>query len=169
MLTTPDNLVSPDAGDGYALVTDLAAMQDSVQTALNTKVPTSVDYVWANAAARTAQTGMVTGQKGYQTDTAIPYRYDGSVWVNNTLPTAMEVGLRATSGAISNGAGINVTVTFTAGRFTSAPIVNVTPFTSSRLTGAVTVVSTTGCTVRLDNNSGATSGDSGFNWIAVQA
>ena len=33
-LTSPSNLFSPDAGDGYALVTDLAAMQDSVQAAL---------------------------------------------------------------------------------------------------------------------------------------
>ena len=33
-LTSPDDLFSPDAGDGYALVTDLAAMQDSVQAAL---------------------------------------------------------------------------------------------------------------------------------------
>jgi len=84
-LTSPSNLVSPDAGDGYALVTDLAAMQDSVQTALNTKVRTSTDYLWANAAARTAQTGMVAGQKGYQTDTGITYRRDTSIWVVDPL------------------------------------------------------------------------------------
>jgi len=79
-LTSPSNLFSPDAGDGYALVTDLAAMQDSVQTALNTRVRTSTDYLWANAAARTAQTGMVAGQKGYQTDTGITYRRNASTW-----------------------------------------------------------------------------------------
>lgn len=32
--TSPDNLWSPDAGDDYALTTDTAAMQDTVQAAL---------------------------------------------------------------------------------------------------------------------------------------
>lgn len=34
--TTPDDLWTPDAGDAYALTTDLAAGMDTVQTALNT-------------------------------------------------------------------------------------------------------------------------------------
>lgn len=38
------------------------------------------NYRWANAAARTAQAGMAAGDKGYQTDTAIVYRYSGSAW-----------------------------------------------------------------------------------------
>ena len=124
-LTSPSNLFSPDAGDGYALVTDLAAMQDSVQEALviqanygagtttarNANLATFPDgakwydttlsaeylrvagawvvnnsggpynYVWANAAARTAQAGMIAGQKGYQTDTAATYNYTGGAWV----------------------------------------------------------------------------------------
>ena len=29
--TTPDNIFSPDAGDDYALTTDLAALTDTVQ------------------------------------------------------------------------------------------------------------------------------------------
>jgi len=37
-------------------------------------------YRWVNAAARTAQTGMVAGDKGYQIDTAVTYRYNGSAW-----------------------------------------------------------------------------------------
>ena len=38
-------------------------------------------YRWANAAARTAQLGMRTGDKGYQVDTDVTYRYSGSTWV----------------------------------------------------------------------------------------
>jgi len=38
-------------------------------------------YVWADATARAAQTGMSTGEYGYQSDTTITYRYSGSAWV----------------------------------------------------------------------------------------
>lgn len=37
-------------------------------------------YYWANAAARTAQTGMIDGQYGYQADTKVLYRYNGAAW-----------------------------------------------------------------------------------------
>ena len=37
-------------------------------------------YRWANAAARTAQTGMIAGDMGYQIDTDVLYRYSGSTW-----------------------------------------------------------------------------------------
>ena len=40
----------------------------------------SYNYRWANSAARTAQTGMVAGDVGYQTDTGVVYRYSGSAW-----------------------------------------------------------------------------------------
>ena len=38
-------------------------------------------FVWADNAARTAQTGMTAGDEGYQTDTDTVYRYDGAAWV----------------------------------------------------------------------------------------
>lgn len=38
------------------------------------------NYRWANAAARTGQAGMRAGDLGYQVDTTITYRYDGSSW-----------------------------------------------------------------------------------------
>ena len=37
-------------------------------------------YKWADNAARTAQTGMVAGDEGYQTDTGTLYTYDGTSW-----------------------------------------------------------------------------------------
>ena len=39
------------------------------------------NYRWANAAARAAQTGMAAGDKGFQTDTAVEYKYVGTTWV----------------------------------------------------------------------------------------
>jgi hypothetical protein len=38
------------------------------------------DYTWADSAARTAQTGMVAGSRGYQIDTRSEYIYDNSAW-----------------------------------------------------------------------------------------
>ena len=43
-------------------------------------------YKWADNAARTAQTGMVAGDEGYQTDTDTAYRYDGTAWVTLNAP-----------------------------------------------------------------------------------
>lgn len=37
-------------------------------------------YVWANATARGAATGAAAGDKGYQVDTGITFRYNGSAW-----------------------------------------------------------------------------------------
>jgi hypothetical protein len=38
------------------------------------------DYTWADSTARTAQTGMVAGSRGYQVDTRSEYIYDNSAW-----------------------------------------------------------------------------------------
>ena len=98
-------------------------------------------------------------------DVATVGQLDGEV---AKLPTAMESGFQATSGTLANGAGINVTVNFTSGRFSTAPNVVVAPRTSSRNNISVTAVSTTSFTVNLSNFSGATAPDTGFQWIAVQ-
>lgn len=45
-------------------------------------------YSWANAAARTAQTGMAANDNGYQVDTDTKYRYSGSAWVVWEKPVA---------------------------------------------------------------------------------
>lgn len=37
-------------------------------------------YRWANAAARTGQTGMVSGAIGYQVDTGVYWMYTGTAW-----------------------------------------------------------------------------------------
>lgn len=40
----------------------------------------SGEYVWADATARAAATGMSAGDFGRQVDTLVQYRYDGSAW-----------------------------------------------------------------------------------------
>lgn len=65
------------------------------------------NYVWADATARAAQTGMVTGSLGYQTDTGVDYRYDGSAWVlllsglNLLKPTTVTGGTIVGKGGIT--------------------------------------------------------------------
>lgn len=59
--TTPDNIWTPDSGDDYALTTDLAAMADTIQDALNTKADSTQSgiyytrnnaYTWATENTR---------------------------------------------------------------------------------------------------------------------
>lgn len=124
--TSPDNLWTPDSGDGYALTQDLAAFADTIQDALEVRANYytgnnsqmanqeskategsmffntdddkeyrlvsgawveaeasggAYNYVWADATARNAQTGMVAGDRGYQEDNKVVYLYSGSGWV----------------------------------------------------------------------------------------
>jgi len=94
--TSPDLIYSPDNTAGIdQLHTELATMAASVQTAFDTRVIKT--YKWADNAARTAQTGMVAGDEGYQTDTDTAYRYDGTAWKKTALssgviPSSIVVG-----------------------------------------------------------------------------
>jgi hypothetical protein len=92
--TSPDNIQYPVSTDQVApLETVFANLADSTQTALtgfrgdwnnfNTQHAIRT-FRWANAAARTAQTGMAAGDRGYQIDTATDYVYTGSAWTVNT-------------------------------------------------------------------------------------
>lgn len=77
--TSPDNITYPVSTDNITpLETVFATMASSIQTALSKRAQHS--YTWTNAAARTAQTGMVAGDKGYQQDTTVEYKYNGTAW-----------------------------------------------------------------------------------------
>lgn len=92
--TSPDNIVYPLSTDAIApLNTVFEDLADSVQAALTaerTSTDTRLDaieatqqmyqYRWANAAARTAESGMRVGDIGFQVDTEVYYRYTGSSW-----------------------------------------------------------------------------------------
>lgn len=115
--TSPDNIFSPDAGDAYALTSDLDAMADSVQTALTdlrSDIPADLSsditalentnqiygYRPADSSALAAVTGMRLGDRALQVDTGIHFRYDGSAWKAwesnwitwSTAPTGITVG-----------------------------------------------------------------------------
>lgn len=80
--TSPDNIPYQTTGDGVIDTAYTVALAEAVQDALDSVRTTRAvqNFRWANAAARTAQTGMVAGDRGYQVDTATDYIYSGSAW-----------------------------------------------------------------------------------------
>lgn len=76
--TTTDGFRYAEATDPWAPSSDSAAEATSIQEWADTRqIP---DYYWADAAARTAQTGMANGDEGFQADTGMTYKYNGSTW-----------------------------------------------------------------------------------------
>ena len=78
--TSPDNLRTPNPGDPYNLVADLATLASDTQVALNKKVS---NLLTGTAAQRVAATGTATaGMLWQDTDgTKMIWRKDGAAWV----------------------------------------------------------------------------------------
>lgn len=76
--TSPDSIYYADGTTPASLATITAAIATSVQNALNVRETKS--YSWADATAKSAQTGMSTGEIGYQVDNDTYYIYDGGAW-----------------------------------------------------------------------------------------
>lgn len=84
---------------------------------------------------------------------------------------AFAAGIVTQAGTITNGSGVNLTVTFPASRFSQPPIITATAVSARLTTGiAIPTVTTSGATVRLDNWSGGTApdGSRGIQWDAIQ-
>lgn len=76
--TSPDNLLTPDAGDQYALVQDLGLLADSVQDALNLRA----NAVIGTVAERGSFANPVAGMLWQDTDgIKMIWRYDSGSWV----------------------------------------------------------------------------------------
>lgn len=128
--TSPDNIWSPDAGDAYALTTDLAAMADTVQDAI-TSLRSGQGYrADLTNAQRLALTGtdLFEGLRVRTTDTKIDWLYTGGAWVAWGMSTAsvtLESGWTATSGyaprVVRNGGIVTIygAVTNAGGAFTA--------------------------------------------------
>lgn len=130
--TSPDNLWSPDAVDDYALTTDLAAMQDTVQDAL-TGIRGGLAYrADLTDAQRIALTGgqLFEGLRVRTTDTKIDWLYTASTWVawgtSTTTSLTLSSGWTATGGytprLVRNGGIVSIFGAVTnngAGAFTS--------------------------------------------------
>ena len=78
--TSPDNLRTPNPGDPYNLVADLATLASDTQVALNKKVS---NLLKGTTAERTAATGTATAGMLWQDTDGIKmiWRKDGAAWV----------------------------------------------------------------------------------------
>lgn len=100
--------------------------------------------------------------------------HPGGVFIDDQpVRHAEAAGEALFTGAINNGSGTTLTITFPVGRFTEPPIVTAAALSSSRLNVAVLRSSVTkdDCQIRLDNFSGANMGagaNNGVTWHAVQ-
>lgn len=94
--TLPDNIYYPDISAAQNQPAYTGTLASSVQTALNARQ--RYTYVWTNAAALNAQTGMTEGSIGYRLDTKTEYQYENGAWrvatpheeymaANRTTPT----------------------------------------------------------------------------------
>lgn len=163
--TSPDDIWTPDAGDDYALTTDLAAMADTIQDAITAN---RVGRIGTNA-QRLALTGadLFEGLTFRTTDTRRDWVYTAGAWVQRMTPFAMAGGV----------ATVNVsetTISFPAGVFTQAPsVLQVTALspTGGQVAtvhiGAGGVPTTTNFKCRLFNNSGTSIGGT-VSWLAMQ-
>lgn len=83
-----DKPISTAVSSALNLKADLDAMQTALadkvsESELNNAIATSaygIKYVWADAASRDAQTGMIQLEQGVQQDNRTVYSYDGSAW-----------------------------------------------------------------------------------------
>jgi len=115
--TSPDNIFYEDGTVQYGDATNAAMQATSIQNALNLRQ--GYNFVWANAAARTAQTGMVQGSTGYQVDTKTLYSYDNSAWrlqvshaVFDTPSTNITSGVDSACGIFTYNSGLSTDNTF---------------------------------------------------------
>lgn len=135
--TSPDGISYLVSGSPVNPVSESAQQASTIQTAL-AKRP-MFNYVWANDAGRTAQTGMREGDTAYQQDKDQPYWYLGSTfgWAPVMISHPSMGGGRSITGFVlitPTGSGPytgSVTVTFPTGFFTATPQVQTSPSTVS--------------------------------------
>lgn len=131
--TSPDNIWTPDAGDDYALTTDLAAMADTVQDAI-TANRTDLIGLDANRPAN-GSAGLVNGMTWYSTDTRVTWRYNGSTWSIEFRP------LSAYTPTVTGFTSAQVTVTGKYQRLGTynSGFVTISKTTAGVLTGTVSI------------------------------
>ena len=156
------------AGAGFKTFTAGAILGASD---VNTYLMQQSLMVFANSTARDAAISAPTeGMHVYDNSTGIVSAYDGSVWQPIT-PASRESG--SASATLSSGSPwstVTGSVTFTSGRFTSAPTVVATPNVTSTAQCVVQVnsVTTSGFNFRISLYSSSTS-TIPFYWMATQS
>lgn len=76
-LTSPDNLWTPDSGDGYALTQDLAAFADTIQDALEVRANY---YTGDNSQMANQESKATEGSMFFNTDDGKEYRLVSGAW-----------------------------------------------------------------------------------------
>ena len=123
---------------------------------------------FASSAARSSAIPTPTqGMVSYQKDTDAIEAYDGSNWVTRVSISVPFATNQGTVNIVFAVAGTqSVSVTFAAGRFTQAPLVQITPnAANAQVTATSASVTTSGFSVFGFSPAGATRT---FHWSAVQ-
>lgn len=125
--TVPDGIWTPDDGTAYNLPVDLAAMADSVQSALNNVRTSGNQQFYGPAAAIGTVTGMKRGDTYQESDgNFILWRYSGTNWLTDETgsylirPTSVVGGVMSANGSVAftNSAAVSLNGVFTS-RFQS--------------------------------------------------
>jgi hypothetical protein len=74
----------PEVRTSLMASTDIQGAIDARANAIVDKNRQGYNYRWANATARTNQTGMRSFDRGIQLDTGVEYVYDGTNWIDKT-------------------------------------------------------------------------------------
>lgn len=143
--TSPDNIWTPDSGDGYALTQDLAAFADTTQDAL---VVRANYYTGDNSQMANQESKATEGSMFFNTDDGKEYRLVSGAWAEEysaeapiycALRLSTPQSLTTTAAPvlwdaeISDPAGMHSTVT-NPGRIT-APVDGLYEFTATLLNG----------------------------------
>lgn len=105
--TSPWNIPLFDDNSPFDPIQNVFNSQSqALNTALNNLVSVRQiqTFKWANDAERNAQTGMVNGDEGYQTDTNTGYKYVGGVWqIESTewVTATLASGITVTAGRVA--------------------------------------------------------------------
>lgn len=160
--TSPDNIWTPDATNPYQLTTDLAAMADTVQDAIQ-DARLNGRYRAITNAERLALTGadLYEGLWVWTTDTKILYRYTSAAWkeqgngpvAHNGNPGAAIAGVTIPGSAVALPQGLKVktgmitaTTTTSFGNEYMPRITFATAFPTALLSVSILQVGTDGAT-----------------------
>lgn len=157
--TSPDGIGYITTADNVTPSVESSAQATTIQTAFNFRQ--RYEFVWANAAARTGQTGMTNGSSGYQVDTKSEYIYDIGAWRLRTPYAEYAATVQSipngTNTAVSNFSLVSANTTdstFTSVTTNAITLVQPGVYSLSLTVGIV--ASGTGGTVAFSSNVGGT-------------
>lgn len=120
-LTVPDNIEYHDDSNTYDPSAAYAAIATSTQEAFLFRQ--GYTFRWDNSGDRDAERDMVPGSEGYQIDTQVTYKYNGTTWV--AWHTIQAIAFTPTLTGITLGTGGQSTAYYTlsSGRYTVTGVV----------------------------------------------